>query len=233
MYHKVQCILGNDSGLDEDAAINTFHFGSNSFGDPDDERTDIDTRLRAFYAVVDEYLSENVLSTDGLRIKIYDHADAPPRIPLLDTIGDLTPGTSQFPNEVAVAISYRKTPTSGANRRRERGRIFLGPLSNVSTTDIAGDLTPGNSMRTNLANAAFDLITWTGGTSGSEFKWAVFSRSDALGLAVGEAGPADEPHYTGGQLGDGYHYIDQVYVDNAYDTQRRRGKKATLRNFGA
>jgi len=234
MFWKAQAEIINDDALARDISINTFHFITDETGTPEEETADIDTHLRNFYSDVDTYLSSNVKSTQGLRIKQYNHEDAPPRVPFSDTLGDLTPGGFALPNEVAICVSYYQNPASGVNRRRQRGRIYFGPLTTGTMDTATGDVRVASAVRTAIADAAHDrLINFVGATSGSTIQWCVFSRSDALGLPVGDPGPSSEPTYTNSELVAGYHPIDVVYVDDAFDTQRRRGLLATARTTGA
>jgi hypothetical protein len=232
-FYKTQCSLINDSAMDQDLAINTFYHQATNVGTDEEEAEDIETAVRNFYAAIDSMLSINVQSTNGLRIKSYNHTDVPPRVPVRDTLGDVTPGADFLPNECAIVLSFQQDPASGMNRRRQRGRVYIGPLSRASMEDGVGDARISAGAMSAIADGAVaHLQSFVGSASGSTFTWSVFSRSDALGLAVGEAGPATEPTYSALQLADGYHAVESVWVDNAYDTQRRRGLVATIRTPG-
>lgn len=146
------------------------------------------------------------LAVAGTRIKVYDHADPEPRVPILDESLGLTNATNapfaNLPGEVAIGISYHAEQVSGVAAARRRGRIYLGPLRNDA---LAGTGTtpsrPPVAMLVDLAQAARGLAS---GPSGC--RWAVYSRRD-----------------------EAFREIVGGHIDNAFDTQRRRGVETTLR----
>lgn len=227
---RAQVALANDTAEARDVAVNTFHFSCSGVGTEAQEHADILAALTGFYQAIDTHFSANLSTT--ARLKLYDLEDVPPRAPIDDDLFTIAPnaGAPTIPNEVACCLSFRRAYTSGVSRRRSRGRIYLGPLDSSIIGDSTGDVRPTSTFRS-AVTAAVDawLFPVPAPNSSSVIEWCVFSRSDALGLAVGEAPPADEPTYTAAQLADGFHQIDVAWVDDAFDTQRRRGLRATTR----
>jgi hypothetical protein len=85
---------------------------------------------------------------------------------------------------------------------RQRGRIYVGPLNGSAMEDTGGDARVTPQCRSDLA-AAFKRL----GAFEDALAWAVFSRKD---------------NEARGPIGGGW-------VDNAFDTQRRRGRDASVR----
>jgi hypothetical protein len=136
----------------------------------------------------------------------YNLADAKPRVPTateetLPTAGS----TSGLPEEVAVCLSYRGAIPPGASPRR-RGRIYLGPLG-VGVMDYAsttGFSHPAPTFVSALAQAATRLISQ--------------SNSDSIAWCIRSTVPSEN-----------FVPIDAGYIDNAFDTQQRRGPKSSSR----
>lgn len=123
-----------------------------------------------------------------------------------------------LPEEVSVVLSYHAdltdvpvtepnpTPPPAVIRpqQRRRGRIFVGPLGVLSGAVQSGDYRPAAAFRTDLGLALErvhgSIIAQAVGLL------AVWSKADATGYPV---------------VG--------CYVDNAWDTQRRRGLAPTSR----
>lgn len=220
-----QVRLARTSGLPEDVVVNTFHFLTAS--DPVDgtDAALITTRIENFYKVagdatvnaVQTYLS-NVLATSGHEIRVYDMGLPEPRTPIRTLAMSLTPGSAALPSEVALCVSYRRPLISGVDPARRRGRIFVGPLSTAAAgATSAGDVRPIAAFQNSLAFAAQDLATPTTGSPA----WSVYSAPAAAYTGKdGQPIPANP-----GDLDA----IVTVWVDNAFDTQRRRGAAPTSR----
>jgi len=132
------------------------------------------------------------------------------------TYGTPTLGTSGLPEEVALCMSYSADLSSVAERgaggtrprARRRGRVFIGPLSQAAAQQ---DTT---TKRTKPATVA--LSAWTDNAKqflatallADGWTWCVFSP-------------------TLWEMFD----VTQVWVDDAFDTQRRRGPDAVGRTL--
>jgi hypothetical protein len=204
--------IPHKSTLPEDTVVNTFHFMGAD--DVEDMAAEAATRITSFYedppgilaSPVGAFLS-NELAFEGARIKIYDMADPKPRVPVYDESASLAGfsimGSFNLPGEVSTCLSYSADTISGGNPRRRRGRIYLGPLNDGAMTKILNDATrPLPLWIGTLAGAGQDLANKS--TVGCE--WAVYSRA-----------------------GNSSAVITHGFVDNAFDTQRRRGVDRTSR----
>jgi len=143
------------------------------------------------------------------RWKGYDLNDPQPRAPRYDTTAALTPSVpanSVCTPETAVCLSFQGTQTSGIPQARRRGRIFLGGL--------AAPITPGTTTIFPLvASAATATVTTAAsalktGLTADGWTWSVYSRTD-----------------------DAMVTVDNGWIDNAPDTQRRRGQAPSLRTL--
>jgi len=215
MQALAQVILKSVSGLSEDIYVNTFAFsdGATSFL-TNAAATEIVTNLTSFYntthapglAPIAADISSNVSRTaNDSTIKIYDFLDPSPRVPYgtsTFTLGAAASGAG-LPSEVALCLSFQGAKISGQDQARRRGRVYIGPLGSTKTTSVSGDLRPNNALINELVGAGTFLSTVTF-TSGLE--WCVYSRT-----------------------GNQFVPVTSGWVDDAFDTQRRRGKRATFR----
>lgn len=230
-YLRFQCALQNDSVLERDAAVNVFHYRTDVTISDLNAAITIVGRLTAFYQAIQVLLSANLTGT--VRCKVYNLLHAPDRFPIYDTTFTFTPSAPvpTYPNEVAICLSYRGVLTDSPNRRRNRGRIYVGPINGASAgVDDVGDMRVVATARTTLITAATDhLLVDNLEAPQGFYLWSVFSRANALGLGIGEPMPAEEPTYTNAQLDVGFRTIQQAWVDDAFDTQRRRGLRPVNR----
>lgn len=197
--YKAQVAIKWTSGLPEDVTVNTFHFESN------DSAFVIGTVpgvLENMYAIIDGTYS-NVVAQNGHTIKIYSMADPEPRAPIYDGTFNFAsaPSGNPLPTEVALCCSYQADRVSGEPQRRRRGRIYLGPFH-------TGALTTAGRPHADLINdaVAFGNFLAAASSGWTGTKWVVWSEVDASSAVV-----------TNG------------WVDNAFDTQRRRGVAPTTR----
>ena len=96
---------------------------------------------------------------------------------------------------------------------RRRGRIYLGPLAAVAADSSTGR--PNTSFVTAIKNAAAAYLASV--TTDGTFTWVVHSHTTGA-----SPGTYDE---TGNSV-----TVNQGWVDNAWDTQRRRGMAPTTRS---
>lgn len=208
-----QVRIPHRSGIAEDGVINTFHF--TGVDDLTDMADAITLRLRAFYTgvpapetyAIGRYLSGE-LQLAGARIKYYDWDDPEPRAPFMDVSAGLVESaraqTSNMPGEVALCSSYRGSLQSGTIAARRRGRVYLGPLNvGASVGATVEPARPDGTFRAIVARASEQLAAAS--TLGA--RWVVWSRvnSEAVPIRYG-------------------------WVDNAFDTMRKRGVKPSTRS---
>lgn len=207
----VQVIFQGSSGLPEDVFVNTFHFISGN-GDPwtTVEAGQAVTALTDFYNVahgtatnpICTEITRNVIRASS-RFKVYALGDAPPRVPILETTWTLgaTSGVAEYPNELALCLSFQRARVSGANQARRRGRVYIGPLI-ANGSSSSGDVIPSAPTIHKITEAAEYLAAF------ADVQWCVYSKTD-----------------------DEMHPVTDGWVDNAYDIQRRRGRKAGVRTL--
>nr|CRY97793.1 hypothetical protein [uncultured prokaryote] len=136
---------------------------------------------------------------------VYRMSDATPRTPILSGLWNLTsaPTNPPLPPEVALCLSFQGDPFSGDPQSRRRGRIYVGPLR-ANESDSSGR--PISALINRLADAGANLLDDIAANTDSA--WSVYSPT-AGGTVI----------------------ITNGWVDNEYDTQRRRGRKATARTL--
>jgi hypothetical protein len=212
---QAQAIFERLTLLPRDRCINTWHFSVASTVPSGAELDDIRTKLSNFYftattnLAVARFFSANLISP--MTIRYYNMDEPAPRPPIRsDTVIWVPePSGTSLPSEVAVVMSYRGTP-GNMPIKNNRGRIYLGPLREVSGEQSFNDWRPGPGFRQAIQGAGTALIA--AGSTGLS-AWVVYSPTrKALGLS---------PVFS---------LVDDGYVDNAFDTQRRRGLAPTTRD---
>lgn len=175
-------------------------------------------------------ISEAVSRTaDACSIVAYDTDDLSGNSPMGSPIGSLnftmpTAGAgSGLPEEVAVICSYHgdltNVPVTQANpapppatirpAQRRRGRLYLGPLQANAGQEASSQFRPVVQLRNELGYAFKDLCN-----------------------TVKAIDPVTEQYYVGVWSKADEEVWEAVggYVDDAWDTQRRRGLAPTIRN---
>jgi hypothetical protein len=210
----VQVKFERTTQIPEDAVVNTMHFFCDGTRTSLAQANEIADKVVAFYngaggAGSVANLISTVISRVSLRhhILVYDLSDPMPRQPILDRAWTLGAGTSgNLPSEVAVVLSLKGVTPIGSNPARHRGRLYIGPLSSFASGPLLnGDIRPTSSVQTSLVNAAVAMMDQPADT----VAWSIYSTvNNALSRVI------------------------ECFVDDAFDTQRRRGAKATSRVVG-
>lgn len=217
---RAQVIIPLDSGVPEDAIVNTFYFDQDDNGllpPPDDSYDAVVQSLADFYQVFDALLYPSSIGTDAT-VRIYDMRDPEPRqMRRLDTFPIAGGLTDPLPNEVALCASFAADYVSGVNPQRRRGRVYLGPVATGATLITGSQSRPSAAVMAAIITALESLLT-PADVGGSSLSWALYSRADDLG---------------GATIDDSFHDVQRGWVDNAWDTQRRRGPAATSRSVTA
>lgn len=214
---RAQVTIPRDTGIAEDNVVNTFYFDCNDTGigtAHSINNTTILSMLTTFYNAIDQYLSPVV--GPSATVKLYDMRDATPRVPTGTGTIALTPGAgSGLPEEVALCLSFSGDIQSGDNPRRLRGRVYLGPLDSGNGIITNGAYRPASSMLTAIANAASAMAATHQNSQNEDVNWAIYSRA------------LDNE----GSLDDAFNDVTNGWVDNSYDTQRRRGPKPSAKTL--
>lgn len=200
---RAQVEFQGASELPEDRMVNTWHFeggtGATDYANIYDMLTDFYTETYAGSEVTATY--PTIAFTGDVDIKLYCLADPLPRVPRDVGFFSFTPTSSEgLPQEVALCLSYAAAPASGIPAARRRGRVYLGPFAEASNTDAR----PGTALITVIAAAASELKA--AADASVTWQWIVYSRADEAGYPVVSG-----------------------WLDNAWDTQRRRGWSPTSR----
>lgn len=213
MTFQVQITTKYFTAIPEDVIQNIWHF-TFPVGSPNStDWTNLRNRLQTFYnAAHSPTATGQWVPWVNLSIgtfKGYDLADPKPRAPKSSLTFGLTAGTNQVssastPPEVAICLSYQADLTSGVPQARRRGRIFLGGWA---TPTQAGSISSfpniTGALQSQIATAANALRT---GVATDNWLWVVHS-----GTSAGDS------------------IVTNGWVDNAPDTQRRRGQAASSR----
>lgn len=158
--------------------------------------------------------------------EVYNMLHDRPRLPIFEDVHDGLglPQTTGYdlPSEVAVVVTYSAAPASGANPRRRRGRHYFGPMQLFGTGQ---DIRWVPSAYVTSVGTAFGYIA-----GGAAPFLAVYSRYTHGQIPVGGRPPDGQMPEFPESLPSSFSTVASYYVDNAWDTQRRRGHDATARS---
>ncbi len=208
--------LDRVGGLPEDVVVNTWHFEDDSTGIGDSggiaqNGPGLVARLQAFYESIGQSLLGSALTGTGT-VKLYDWGDPLPRIPRRVATISFPKGTTCYPAEVALVLSFKAADLAGGIPARRRGRVYLGPIkvaAGVNDPD-ARDVRPSEATMTSVLNAAKAMADGGPGA----FKLATYSPTQAALTGGADAAWND---------------VAELRIDNAFDTQRRRGAARSKR----
>lgn len=144
------------------------------------------------------------LAQNGHEVKYYDlEITTPPNYPYGLGAFNLasSPSGSGLPSEVAMCLSFQGIKASGFPQSRRRGRVYIGPLS----TTINSTGRPSSGARSQLASAAVTFCSNLKAAANPAVL-GVWSHVDSALIIV-----------------------DNGWVDDSFDTQRRRGVQPTSR----
>lgn len=201
-----QWIWEGKSQLAEDNFVNTFHFEntavlSGNFDNMTDMLRDFYTEVSpgTLFKVTDYYTIEAM--TGKWTIKVYDMSDPEPRYPVYTDTGTAPlSGQDVQPTEAAAVMSFQGERIAGLPQARRRNRIYLGPFS------------IGANFNGKVNNNVVEAVLFAGkelmnaSSASSSWNWVCYSPSNNNIVP-----------------------IDNGWIDNGWDTQRRRGTRATAR----
>ena len=201
--HTFQVIFQGDSGLAEDRYVNTFHFegAGSDYDNVRDMLFDLYSQVNPFGQAISTHMTSQL----GLnpRVVAYDLSDTKPRVPVYEAdLGVLTYGAGEpLPYEVALCLSFEAAKLSGVSQRRRRNRVYIGPFRE---SENGGDGRPTLQMREDFVYAATQMLNAS--DASVSWNWVVYSPTD-----------------------DDWALVDHIWVDDAWDTQRRRGNAPSVR----
>jgi len=191
----------------EDRVVNVFHFTHVTLGPPDYEAA---AQLCFDFFDVAHAPAPSIRAQLGSTLsgawsaRVYDLVDPIPRVPKTILTGTYAVGSSCMAEEVCLCLSFQGAPVSGELQRRKRGRIYIGPLVDgirIDSSTPRPNDTFINGIRAAAANLRDDGVD-------NEMLWSVYSRADNKMVPV-----------------------ENGWVDNSFDTQRRRGPDSTARHI--
>lgn len=192
----------------QDIITNTLHFEETvpmtlqAAGDA------INPLLEAFYdAIYSPQEMANYMLPNLATVRYYRLDQPEPRVPYEKVLpmGGFTTTASLLPTETSIVLSFQGIRLGGTPQARRRGRIYIGGLASgvmAASTTSAFPLF-GSSIRANVAGAAGVLKD---ASLTATLPWSVWSTVDQVPVR-----------------------IDNGWVDNSPDTQRRRGVSSTVR----
>lgn len=216
---QVRITLPYTTGIPRDASVNTWTLVG---APPTADAATYDLWRDRFAEFFNQVVSGDSLA--GFMSPIISRASNACKVDFF-SVGDLFTGTMtpiaertftlagsttshSMPLEVALCTSLQsgeRISPSGVPVARRRGRVFIGPLSNYATTTTPGVIPAPNSLLVTRLSAATKTLVDAGNPAG-EGVIGVWSRVE---------GSASE--------------VTKGWVDNAWDTQRRREVDATSR----
>lgn len=228
--------MEHTSGIAKDRVVNTFAMKGNVLDTVAAQGGRIAACLTSFYndvqssgSTLASYLSHGISrAAGGATVRVYNldgHEDGTPHgSPIYQsnfTMAAVAGATSPQPEEVACVLTLRANQWAeqpierpdGVDldgdidrpRQRYSGRVFIGPLNNGTNTPVANISRPNTTFKTTLLDAGEGLYDDLA-AAGTIINWCVWSRQDHV-----------------------LRPITDVQVDDAFDTQRRRGATPTLR----
>lgn len=208
MFIRTQVALHKVTGNPDDDVVNVFHFDSATTSSKDNVHTAIATALDSAYTAIGLNMSSTLSGTGT--IKSYDLSDPLPRLPFgeSDFTFPVSSSTNVLPDEVAICVSYRGATISGVNMKRRRGRLYLGPWAMTAASVVSNECRPSITVRNTLDDFVLAIAGGVSPLNVDAIMWAVHSPT-TLRL--------------GGTLDESFEDVVFAYVDDAFDTQRRRG----------
>lgn len=212
---RAQVTLPYTTNLPRDVAVNTFHFAMSTADDTGAGNVADD--LIEFYntsaggATVANYLSAQITrATNGCTVEFYDRAapdGEPPFYAEAFTLG-AAGSVNSLPAEVALCTSFVGQTTGDLPLRRRRGRVFIGPLAVGALETGSGIVGNPTDQFVTTLSAATERLAEAYYSSPGGIDFIVFSRLSATGSKVARG-----------------------WVDQEFDTQRRRQVRATQRTI--
>lgn len=199
--YLVQVELASTSNIAADSILNTFAVKAL---DGAAAFADITAAVDTFYAQLQDYLGQVLNSSaNAHHVRVYHLTEPEPRPPVY--VGRFTQGGTgtSLPSEVAVCTSLAAAMPAGARPARRRGRMFIGPLNTTASQVVGGYARPSATFQGVLALATQNL--------------SIALEGDLWGLSVWSR--ADNTLFR----------VVRGWVDNEWDTQRRRGPEPTAR----
>lgn len=217
--YRATLVLPYLSGLPEDVATNTAWFASTEPDAPGFDMSEITARWKA--AVDSMHLGAGPISgansawasslagSEG-HVSILRMVEPTPRDPYVFpcTFTARTSG-SNLPSEVSLCGSFRAVNISGVPNARRRGRLYIGPFSSAAL-NASGVSRPNSSLEA-AVERFIEALSTPVLEDGEAITHRVYSSLETSSWPEGAE-------------------VNTGWVDNEWDTQRRRGNRSTGRN---
>jgi hypothetical protein len=198
--YKCQVVFQGNSNLPEDQFVNNWYFRNDEIGVG--PQLAIKAVLDAFYtgSTPNGQTVANMISPHVNRAFTYKVYNLGLPPPRPPTILAANPLPPQTGAGLPGEVAIVSSFYAGTNTKRKRGRHYIGPLGTV-TSDAGASPRPSSGTMASIANRAQNVAQTT-----ENVTWVQVSQVASLASVV-----------TNG------------WVDNAYDTQRRRGNAPSTR----
>lgn len=209
-HYLIQHTMQSTSGLSKDRYVNTFHVDGLLLAQSKLE--EIAGHIKFFYGAdsthaIGKYIARHA-KTEPATIKIFNFAFPEPRVPVYEELyvpENSNMGGTPLPDEVCSVLSYEAAPEAGIPMSRRRGRLYLGPLENNTVqTETNGPTRPNTAFQT-AAVLSFGFLAA-----------GITAIADVTFVQRSESSGAMAPPV-------------RWWMDDAWDTQRRRGAQPTSR----
>lgn len=138
-----------------------------------------------------------------ITVKVFGVTGPPPHDPIATHVRNPAAGIPTPNHPTQLAMCLSY---KGGQRPWQRGRIFLAPWQ----SSVFGSASPGPRPTTDIRNRALQLADALAALGGADIDWSVWSRVKSEATAV-----------------------NQAWVDDSWDIQRRRKQRPTARTVKA
>lgn len=196
-HYRALAIFGRTTGLPEDRVVNTWAFRNDlSAGTPDDVADNVRTTLDEFYQGITAAGSNpRANMADNLASLEYRVYDLGTAPPRVPIIRQSATWTAPSGAPLPGEVACCLSYYATVNQPRSRGRVYIGPLDEGASNTSGIFPRPDSSLVDGLVDRAEYLLG-----APNNLTWVLISQADAAAKVI-----------TNG------------WVDNAFDTQRRRG----------
>lgn len=191
--HRFDVIFQSETLLPKDHVVNTWHF--DEVGGPPENFDNVRDMLADFYGELESFFAGQLYQPNVL-VRAYDMTDTQPRAPVYESLFTLNAMSSSdpLPPEVSLCFSFQATKVSGLPQARRRNRKYLPTF--IQSVNSGGR--PNSGTVTAVAIAGSELLQ--AANAAVSWHWVINSPTSD-----------ENPR------------VDNGWVDNSWDTQRRRG----------
>lgn len=242
--YRCQAKLKHTSGLPRDDVSNTFFIQTAEAAGTYDLAEAAAEMVRDFYVALAPGQTEALMNTIAPSIATNGHEVRVTPIVVATNVDERGPGqppvwtepfdfvgraaqTEGTPSEVAVCLSFRNNLASATPPAQRRGRIYFGPIEQEHIVPRAAStiVEPSAQLLANLRSAGLGLIN----NSNVLLNWVIYHRPREFRPETPRPGRPTLPELSA-LPGDTWTVL-QVWTDNAFDTQRRRGERPTVKTI--